>query len=474
MESLSNTLALWTANLAWSDIPPEIVHRAKLQVLDMIGAMLAGRDDDVCVHLRSAAQSEDYGSGTKMVGFADDVGVRAAALMQGVMSSVLEFDDSHVATGIHIGTPVVSAALSLGQRQGVTGRQLLAAVVVGSELGSRLGLVAPGILHRYGFHPTAIFGVFGATYAIASMRRLPPATIANATGIAGSLAAGIMASWVDGTAAKSLHGGWAATSAISAVQFAEAGLTGPSGVYEGRFGLFPSHVQDGQFPLDYACATDALGERWELANVASRPYPCGHYIQPFLDACAALAGNEGIGLVENIVEIVCLVADYMVPLICEPRLEKLAPKTSWHARYSLQICVAELLVSGRFDKTSLSQRSLNDERIRTLAAKVSCRVDAEARDRNKWSGDVQISWTDGRVAHHRVEHLRGTPGNPMSDDDIYSKFRANAAGVLADSQIDPTIERIRTLEDVDDVRSAFASLSQAEHLIRVSQLQRGN
>ena len=456
--TISQQLARWAGQLTWDDVPFDVLQQTKLRVLDITGAMLGGLDTELVAQLARATFVDDNGVGTPVLGYAQTTGAPAAALLQATMGCVLEFDDSHVATGLHASTPMVAAAMARGRQSGASGRSMILAVLIGNEITCRLGLAAPGMFHKVGFHPTAVLSTFGAGYAMAKMDGLDERQTANAAGICASFASGVMASWEDGTSAKSLHAGWCAASAMQAVRMAQSGVTGPATALEGRFGFFRSHVQSADYPFNYGAMRDELGEHWEVMTIAPRAYPCGHYIQPFLDAALTIVrrSRPDPAAIERVE---CRVADYMVPLICEPALEKISPTTSWHGRYSLAFCVAECLLNGRFDKYSLAPERLADPRYTALTRRTGYSVDPTATDRTQWSGEVLVTMRDGTILRHRIEHMHGTPQNPITQDELIAKFLHNAQGVLDDAAAHAAIDRILDLDRASDIREVFAPLS---------------
>ena len=453
MTTTNGILADWLVELSLDRVPSAVTRSTVWRVLDIVGAMLAGRDTALVGNLRKAYPTNP--AGVPIVGFANRRTPEDAALLMATMGCVLEFDDSHVSTGIHASTPVIATALAMSAQCRVDGRRLIEAVLVGNELACRLGLAAPGVFHHHGLHPTAMVAIFGCTYAAAKIAGATATEIKNAIGIAGSMAAGIMASWEDGTDAKSLHAGLAARAALQALHLARHGVTGPASVYEGRFGFFRSHVQSDS--IDLGAITEGLCESWELLNIASRPFPCGHYIQPYIDAALELQRRECVP-VDEIAAVECPMPSYMIPLVCEPRDEKLRPKTSWHARYSLPHCMAEALTTGGLSKHSFDPVTLEDGRFAALAATVRG-VAAEAEEpRTQWSGAARFTLRDGSQLRHRIDHLRGTPENPMSESDIVDKFRRNAEGALTPVAIDHAVETLLTLETCADITALVQTL----------------
>ena len=454
MPTKNDILANWAMNLSLERVPGAVVQSTVWRVLDIVGAMLAGRDVKLVDHLRKAYPAAL--SGVRAVGHSSPYTQEDAAMLMATMGCVLEFDDSHVATGIHASTPIIATALSLSAQNRVDGRRLIEGILVGNEISCRLGLAAPGVFHHHGLHPTAMVAAFGCTYAAAKISGVKTDTLKNAIGIVGSMAAGIMASWKDGSDASSLHAGFAARTALQALSLARHGVTGPASVFEGRFGFFRSHIHSET--IDFDAITRELGDLWEVLNIASRPFPCGHYIQPYVDAALELQRREKLQL-DQIVAIKCPMPNYMIPLVCEPRNEKLQPKTPWHARYSLPHCVAEALSTGSLDKHSFDPSAIANQRFAGLASKVSGVISKFNEPRTQWSGEVHVTLRDGTIKSHRIEHLRGTPHNPMDETDIIDKFRRNALGVLSPADINRSVDALLAIDRSNDINTMLEMLS---------------
>jgi 2-methylcitrate dehydratase PrpD len=133
-------------------------------------------------------------------------------------------------------------------------------------------------------------GAFGSAAAAARLSGLDETGIAAAQGIVGSLAAGSLQFLDTGAWTKRMHPGWAASTALTSTRFAAAGWEAPPDVYEGRFGLYASHVPEGH-KIDPEAAARGLGEEWELLRVAIKPFPACHFTHAFADATIALPGD---------------------------------------------------------------------------------------------------------------------------------------------------------------------------------------
>jgi len=290
LTSYSEQLARWARGLRFEDLPRDVVSSTKYRVLDVIGLALAGVRTPFGASLEHASAAMNPPGPSRLLGSGRRAGVGAAAFVNGALSQALEFDDTHNESIVHMSSPAVAAALALAEGEQVSGRDLIAAVAIGNEVSCRAGSVAPGQFHRRGFHPTGLFAPFGATYLAGRLLGLTSEQLVNAAGIVGSFAAGILECWVDGTQSKFLHPGWAAQSGITAAYLGRAGTTGPAAVFDGRFGLFASHLQDQSVPLALDRIVADLGERWDSQHASFKPFPAAHVIHPYLDALLKLFG----------------------------------------------------------------------------------------------------------------------------------------------------------------------------------------
>ena len=452
MTSYSEQLARWFAALKYSDLPADVAASTKLRILDVIGLVLASVNTPFGRALRETALALGAGRESRLLGSGERVSPMAAALANGTLSQALEYDDTHNETIIHVSSPTVATALALGEAAASNGREMLAMVAGANELICRIGLVAPGRFHPVGFHPSGVMGTFGAAYAASRLLGLDIVRMRNAVGIAGSQASGILACWEDGTQSKFLHPGWSALSGIAAAVLARAGCTGPAPVFESRFGFFASHVQDKDYPLDFARMTAALGEVWESRNISFKPFPTAHVIHPFLDAMLHLHHRAGLRA-DDVERIVCPIAEYMIPVVCEPVAEKVAPASDSHGRVSLQYSLAEALYYGRLGVDGYSEASLHNPQILALARKISCVVDNDAPGRSQYKGWVIAHTRDGRKIERIEPHNRGSAQNPMTAGEVKAKFRENAARALAAEQAEAVIAAVENLDQAGSVRT---------------------
>ncbi|HSS33110.1 MAG TPA: MmgE/PrpD family protein [Solirubrobacterales bacterium] len=431
-------LAEWSSGLEITDVPPEVVAAAKLHLLDAVGTGLAGLAFGQMEAARAVALEMGGPEESSAFGLPRRIGAGAAALANGATMHALDFDDTHEVTLIHSSVVVGATVLAAGEASGASGAELLASAIAGYEISSRVGLAAPGALHLKGFHPTSVCGVFAATAAAARLRGLSAEQTANALGIAGSQASGLMEYLADGSQTKPLHAGWAAHAGITAAALAAHGATGPASVLEGRFGLLASHV--GEF--DEVALTAELGSRWETTLIAFKAYPSCHLGHAVLDAVR----ESGLGP-DGVEEIVAEVAgDLAIGLVLEPADRKLRPATPYEAKFSLPYCIGALLVRGELGLDSFTGEAIGDERVLDLAARVSYEVVDFGAGGGDISGGVRAR-AGGRKYAARVLRPRGTPANPLSESEVRAKFLRNASLLLAEPEADQLLAILSALED---------------------------
>jgi 2-methylcitrate dehydratase PrpD len=451
MASLSQIVSEWASRTQFSDLPSEVVATTRLRVLDVIGLALAGLGTPFGAAVRRAAVAMHPGNSSRILGTGERSSAAGAALANGALSQALEYDDTHNRSIVHMSSPSVAAALALAEIRQVSGLELIAAIAVGSEISCRLGSVAPGQFHQRGFHPTGLFAPFGAAWLAGRLLGLTAAQMVNAAGIVGSFASGLLECWVDGTQSKFLHAGWAAQSGIAASLLARAGTTGPKTVIEGRFGLLASHLQNAQVQLNFAAISADLGQRWESQNASFKPFPVAHVIHPYIDAVLRLRAQYGL-VAENIDQMVCPVAAYIVPIVCEPTAEKRRPSTDAQARVSFQFVLAQAMVDGAIGSQAFATAALCDRRKLGLAERVIYEVDQSFPGPERFKGVVHITTREGQQLTATEEYNRGSPQHPMTVAEIVAKFTENAAPVLAPQQIERVVEVALTLERCADSR----------------------
>jgi 2-methylcitrate dehydratase PrpD len=416
--TVAESLARSIAALGAPRLPQAVRAKCTDLLLEIIGLCVSARNED---YVKAALAGFDEAGGATAIGHGRALASAGAAFVNGTAAHGEDFDDTFEGGPVHAGAPVVPAVLAACERENATGADALVGIAVGTEVLCRASLVTPKLVHRAGFHPTAVLGAMGAAAGVAAALRLPPRAIVDAFGIAGSMASGIIEYLAEGAWTKRMHPGWAAQSGLRAALLARAGFVGPRTVFEGTHGLFNAfaHTTDG----DYAALTGGFGERWVIETLAFKPYPCGTMTQPYIDCARRLAGR-GIKA-DDIVELECEVGEGTVHRLWEPLGDKQRPPNGYAGKFSTPYCIASAFLHGNLGLDAFTDAAVRDSAVRGLAAKVGYVVDPDNPYPDNYTGHIRARLRDGSVVEERQPHLRGGAHEPLSRADIEDKFHLN-------------------------------------------------
>jgi 2-methylcitrate dehydratase PrpD len=455
MPSASETLAEFAAALRYEDLPAPVTAAAKRHLLDVIGVALASSPMPFARMVVQAATALGGPGDGSIIGFPDRLPPVWSALVNGALAHGIDYDDTHEEGVVHVSCSVAPAALAAAEASGATGARCLTALVLGMETAVRLGLAAPGRFHDRGFHPTGVCGAFATTLVAGSLAALPAPTLADALGLSGSMASGLMEFLTDGTWSKRIHSGWAAHGGLVAARLAAAGFTGPRAVLDGRFGFYRSHLGDDGWSLD-AVIRD-LGRRWHMLEIALKPYPACHMTHAFIDCAASL--RDEIGVTADAIQAVqCFIHPREMPIVCEPRAAKLVPQTDYDAKFSLPYTVACMLVRGHVDLDDFTPEAIGDPALLDLARRVECLPDPAADYPRTFPGRLRLVLRDGRVLERDEPLNRGSAERPLSEAEVVAKFRRNAERALPAEQVDLLAAAVQNVDSAPSVRPLAAAL----------------
>lgn len=359
-----------------------------------------------------------------------------AAFFNAMAANGLEFDDTHQPTVIHPSAPVLPPLLALADRDGATGRDVLAAYVAGIDIACRIGnAVAPGHYAR-GWHITATCGTFGAAAASARLLGLTGEQAANALTVAASATGGIVESLP--TAAKNLGVGNSARNGLMAALLAAAGFSGAPTAIEGKLGWA---MASGDQPK-IGEMVDDLGRRFELMRNTYKPYPCGVVLNAVIDATLALVAEGATP---------AAVVDVTVSgnALLLARADRPDVRNEKDAKISLQHCVAIALLFGSAGIGEFSPAVVADPKVEAMRWKVRALRDDTA---SPFSAKVQIRLGDGRSLERQVREPRGSVANPMTDLELEAKLRDLARYGESRVPVDDILAAVWNLDGAADVR----------------------
>ena len=455
---IAEALAGFVLNTSWAAIPAVVRERAKHLMLDAIGIGFASTTFDFArTSLAGARALSALGGGGQSVvlGMATRLAMRDAVMLNGILMHGLDYDDTHVPGVLHGTVSLLPVVLAQGAALHRSGADALAAYVTALECAARIATVAKGGFHRTGFHPTGLVGAFGCALAAGRLQGLTASELVMAQGIALSMAGGSLEFLEDGAWTKRLHPGWAGVAGISAATLAAHGFIGPAAAYEGRFGLYATHIggnhEHKAEPVDLSLATAGLGQVWEIHAVAVKPFPLCHLTHACADAAIALH-RSGLDPA-RIRRVAALVPEETVPIVCEPEANKRRPQNDYDARFSIPFVVASGLIKGRVGLAELEAAELRNPVVLALADKVAYTVDPRSGFPKHYSGEVVVEMDDGRIVAHREQINRGSAERPITEREIVDKFYQNAALAIPHERAERILDAVLRLDTMADVHT---------------------
>jgi 2-methylcitrate dehydratase PrpD len=439
---VADALVDFVLGLELDALPDAVREAAGLCLTDWLGTALRGSTEPLAAALGTVIAEAGGEPQATIVGRGRRTSALLAALANGAQGHALDFDDTHLASIVHGSAPVAPVALALAEWRHRPGRAVLEAFVAGFEVETRIGrVIGPALAHR-GWHVTAMLGHFGAAAAAGRLLGLTAEELGRALGIAGTQAAGLEQSL--GTMCKPLHPGKAAMNGILAARLAREGFTGPTGILDEAPGLPGTFVGI----TDLTAALADLGKRFEILDNSTKLYAACHLLHATIDAGRAIRERAAPAR-DAIAAVECHVSPLAVKVAAIP-----APRTGLEAKFSAAYCAALALDRGAAGEAEFGESAL-DAGLLGLAARVRPVADPslaipEAR--------MRVRLHDGRVLDEMVHAARGTPGRPVSREEVEEKFRRLAAAVLPPARVAQLLESLRALATLPDT-AALAALT---------------
>lgn len=444
--SISREFGAFISSLRYEDIPEKVRILAKYCFLDWLGSVYAGsQEEPVRMMLEMVKGMPGKPECTLIPDGSKNIPL-LAALINGASSHMVEMDDLHRPSIFHPAAPIIPAALAVAEREKKSGRDLIAAMVVGYEVGIRVAKMV-GKSHYQSWHTTATCGTFGAAAAASKLLLLDPQGVVWALGSAGTQASGLWEFLSESAMSKQLHPGKAALNGILAALLAQRGFTGAEHIFEGEKGFCKATSSD----YDFSRVTDRLGREYQMEGNSFKLHAsCGH-THSALDAALMIAKETG--LVPEEIEKVT-VRLYSVALDLLGNVQLTSP---YIAKFHLPFCIATALKFGKVGLEAFTEERLHNGDLRELMARVAVAPD-EVLDEEypeKWGAIVEIMTKDGRVLSRKVEYPKGDPHDPFSQQEFSDKFLSLTEGILPTEKSNSMLRRILRLEELERVDQLF-------------------
>jgi len=357
-------------------------------------------------------------------------------------------ESHHAGAIMHAIAVVGAAALAIGERQHSSGRDVLAAIVVGIDAACRVSyaLSAPALYAR-GFHPTCVAGTFGSLAAAGRLFGLKGRTLRNAFGLAGTEASGLLA-WVSDATEHSrpFNMGLASRHGVFAAHLASCGFGGPPTIFEGKYPLGQAFT--GQWHEHELF--NELGQQFKVMELYFKLYACCAFIHPGLDGLLDIQKSHGVRT-EDIESITLRFPKSGYKIIDNN------PLRSHCAQYVLALAATK----GHVYFYDILQDQRSDPRIKKLAERVTVLGDEEL-DRtypDLYRSIIEVRTGNGASYVRDITYPRGSPEKPLSHQELREKFLALTREVLTTPRaeaISQTIERLEDLKDISSLTSLLA------------------
>ena len=460
--ALTRYVAEFIVDTPRGSIPASVRTLGTRSILDGIGLALAGNAAE------SGPLVRDYLADLACPGLATVIGSgiatapRFAAFANGIAIHADDYDDTQLAAkpdrvyGLltHPTAPVLPAVLAVAEQEGASGADVLDAYLIGTEVEMKVSEAIDPRHYRDGFHSTATVGAIGAAAAVARLRHADVPTTARALGIGASQAAGLRENF--GTMTKPFHAGRAAESGVVAADLALRGWTAAEDILEAPRGFF----QAAGGGYDPASIDGALGRPWsfEGPGVSIKPHPSGSLTHPGMRVMRRLIEEHDIRP-EQVKRVRVGTNKNMPNALIHHR-----PKTELNAKFSMEFCMAILLLERKAGLAEFTDEVVARDNVRRMIERIDFGVhpEAEAAGYEKMTTIIEIELVDGRTVSGRADFGKGSPADPMTDAELEAKFHDCAAwGGLAEPDRVAVARMVWSVADLADVRDLMRSLRAA-------------
>lgn len=434
------------AEVRYEDLPPAVVERVKVFVLDTLGTLAGGaKAPGIDILIRRLTAWEKDGPSTILIG-KRKVSPPAAALANAASAHALDFDDQYDPARVHSYCVVAPAVLAAAEDRGtVSGRDLIAAIAVGVELHARLGLACPGSIGR-GWVPTVTMGALASAVGAARLLGLDGEGCTNALGIAYAQAGGNIQARDDKALSKRLGPGFAARSGTLSAFLAKDGITGAHRALEGKGGVFRLYERS---EVDVGQISDGLGTDWRVLGFSLKPYPscrCNHTVVHMgLQLRAEGLKPEDVEHIE-----IGLGRDNYEAVFGPYEVER---ATQVMGQFNCCYNLARALWDGRVDLMSFEPKALKDPEVAAFARRMDTVIAPDIEPRAPGPAKLRIRLKDGRSIERRKETMIGSPDEPLPQEQVLEKFRSCLDFGLGASKADADrlADAALNLEKMNDV-----------------------
>ena len=447
----------------FESLPTETVEFVKELILGVLGTTIAGVNEEECKTVVDLVK--EWGGREEATILLDGAKVPAhnAAYANSVLARVLDYEDG-LPPGVHFTASIVPTALAAAEVSGAcTGKDFLAAVTLGSEVTAKLNACS----FYEGFDPTGIVGIFGATAAAGRVMKLNSNQMWDALGLAFNRAGGSFQCNIDGALAVRAIQGFVSQGAISCVQLAMRGITGPRNFIEGVYGFLHLFGKD---RYGSEKITEGLGKSYLLHNTLCKKFPsCGCTLTS-TEAVLEIMNQNNL-TADKVASVEVALTPYCYNLVGHPFTIGKTPSVD--AQFNVQYCVANAILRNGSNLEHFTEPFIKDPDIMKFADKIVVRPDQVLQKEGEeasLAAAVEITSVSGDKFHKRLDIGRGMKGNPLSKEEHVDHFREccnYADGVLSEESMQKTISFIDRIEEEKDISELISQLAHNENVQKI-------
>lgn len=467
--SITETLIDYILNTGFQHIPKEVIERAKLLILDVVGCAFGGKVTSTGKIFIDYAKDVNGRKESTIIGTDLKTHCTQAAFINAELANAMDYSDSGPYG--HPGSTIIPAALAVSEKINASGEEMLNAIILGYEVGNRIALaIRPTYERSLQVRGIGTPQVFGAVTAAGKLLGLKKEQFLSAFGIAGSYSPvrhsgkfGLyddypykranqphVVTWIKDNIGKPCEAG------VLGALLAEKGFLASTSILDGMRGFW---AMAGSDQCDFDLMINNLGEEYYTLKVGFKPYPACRYLHTTLDALGEILTKQKLGpenLEKIYVDTVKVIAESFVDY---------EPINMYDAQFSVNYPVAMVVYNVPKPEWYTDNNLVNPDYLH-MARRVIVALDNEAEKKYLKKGDtslmpstVRVNTKDGQEYMNIVDYPRGSPENPWSNKDIYDKFfelTTPFKGKKASAEILYEITNLEKIEKIHKLINLFS------------------
>jgi len=445
MKSIAQMMSKYFVELEYEDLPKEVIKLSKICVLDMMGVSIRG---SILKHCKILAQYIKEIGGKEeatVIGYPFKTSCANAGLINGAIGHSLQMDDGEMSSIAHLGCEVIPAALAVGERENISGKDFIVSIVTGYEGSIRIGAAVNPSHYKRGFSPNGTIGVFGAAISSGKVLKLDVNAMTDAISSAAMQSAGLEQFVRDGSMSKFLNTGHATQAGIQAALLAEKGFTGSYEILEGVKGFCRAYSDNYDIKKIYG----DLGKVYKILDTYFKPYPTCRFTHPAIDTILKIVNEREIDSSE-IDEIVIKTYPVVINTTDNPN-----PTTEVGATLSMQYAISTAIIYKKSTPDEFTEDKLSNIKIRELMKKIKLIDGGKELQEFAPEGSgviLKLRMRNGKEIEDRVQVCKGEPKNQFTRRELIEKFKNLSLEVIEDNKADKIIKTVDKLDKLKSIR----------------------